>query len=201
MKISKLALGFMAVAIVGVANAQTKTFKIDSSSAPQQRIATVESNADFETFTGRTSKLSGTIQFDPRSKKGHALIEIDAASLDTGIEMRNEHMRGEMWLNTEEFRKIRFETTKVEHVRGDDYRVTGKFTFHGVTRTIKVDAKVRYIAQSDVTRKAKFKGDVLHFKTDFRIKLSDYGVKIPDPAKGRVSNTVKISISAFAQTG
>lgn len=191
-----IAMGALAVA----AAAQTKSFEIGKSGSAQQQIATVESNADFETFTGRTHKIRGTLKFDPKTQSGSGYIELDISTIDTGIALRNEHMRGEMWLNSAKFQKIRFDTTKIQHIRGDQYRVTGKFTLHGVTRTITTTARVRYLAESEATKKAKFNGDVLHVRTDFSINLSDYGVMIPGPAKGRVANKVKITLSVFAST-
>ncbi len=193
-------LGVAAALAVG-ASAQTKTFTVGKEAPAQQRIATLSSNADFEDFTGITHSLTGSVRWDPRAKTGSGKFTVNVKDIDTGIAMRNEHMVGPMWLNAEKFPTIAFESTKITHKSGNNYAVEGKFTMHGVTKTITVDCQIRHLPESDATQKAGFKGDVLNIKTSFTVRLSDFGVMIPDMAKGRVANAVKITISAFAQTG
>jgi len=79
--------------------------------------------------------------------------------------------------------------------------VTGRLTFHGVTRTISTDVEARRIRESAQSRAARFKGDVVRVKGQFRLRLSDYGVKIPDMAKGKVAEVVTIRFDVFGQTG
>lgn len=165
------------------------------------QLAQVESETTLETFTGRTDKVTGAIQFDPKTRTGGGRIVVDAASIDTGIDLRNQHLRGEQWLDTDKSPQIVFETTKVQFVRGDTYRVTGKFTLRGVTKTLTADATVKHLKESDATRKAGFKGDVLQVKTAFPVKLSDFGIKISGPATGKVNNQVRIAITVYGQSG
>lgn len=198
---TRLAVLGVAAALAVGASAQTKTFTVEKDTPPQQRIATVTSNADFEDFTGLTHNVIGTIRWDPKARTGSGKMTVNVKDIDTGIALRNEHMAGPMWLDAEKFPTISFESTKITHKSGDTYTVEGKFTMHGVTKTLSVDCQIRYLPESDATKKAGFKGDVLNIKSSFTVRLSDFGVMIPDPAKGRVANTVKITISAFAQTG
>ncbi len=193
--LSTLILATLAIA----ANAQAVNFKVGTGNATQQ-IAQVESATDFETFTGRTDKVSGAISFDPTKKTGSGRLVIDAASISTGIDLRDEHMRSEGWLNTDKFKTITFEVGKVKHVKGNSYDVTGKFTMHGVTKTITTRVEVKHIKESEATRNARFKGDVLQVKASFNVKLSDYGIKIPAQAKDKVANTVRISVTVYGQS-
>lgn len=190
-----------AAALAVGAAAQTKTFTVNAETPAQQRIATVTSNAEFEDFTGITHSVVGVVRWDPRARTGSGKFTVNVKDIDTGIALRNEHMVGPMWLDADKFPTITFESTEIKHKSGDNYSVTGKLTMHGVTKTVTVDCQIRYLPESDATKKAMFKGDVLNIKSSFTVRLSDFGIMIPDPAKGRVSNTVKITISAFAQTG
>ncbi|MCH7944787.1 MAG: YceI family protein [Armatimonadetes bacterium] len=180
--------------------AAEKTYKVGGG-MPSQQIATVESVTDFETFTGRTHKVSGAITFDKAARKISGKISIDVASLKTGIDLRDEHMRGPMWLNAEKYKSITFQVTKSKHVKGDEWDVTGKFTMHGVTKTITVRTTLKERRASKTSKAAGFKGDVLQLKAKFKVKLSDYGVKIPGMAAPKVNDTVTISITTYAQTG
>lgn len=180
--------------------AAEKTYKIGGGRESMQ-IATVESITDFETFTGTTHKVSGSVKFDKAKRSLSGKISIDVASIKTGIDLRNEHMRGEMWMNAEKFKSITFVVTKSKHVKANEYDVTGKFTMHGVTKTITVRATINDRDESDASTAAGFKGDVLQLKVKFKIKLSDYGVMIPKMAAPRVNDEVTISVTTYAQTG
>jgi polyisoprenoid-binding protein YceI len=182
------------------ATAAEQTYNIGGGKKSQQ-IATVESATDFETFIGRTDSLKGSLKFDPVTHKASGNISLEVKSIKTGIELRDEHMRSPMWLDAEKHKTIDFKTTKIKHVKGNSYKVTGKFTLHGVTKSITVDATIKHLAESAKTKGAGFKGDVLQVKSTFKIKMSDYGVKIPDMAAAKVSDTVKIAITAYGQSG
>lgn len=203
MKICSTRLAVLAALTIGaVASsfAQPITFKVGAG-RPSQQIALVESVTDFETFTARSDKVTGTVVFDPVRRTGSGKLSVSVASLDTGIATRDEHLRSSTWLDAEKYPTITFETTEVRHVRGDEYRVTGKFTLHGVTKTITVPVTAKYLKESDATRQAGFRGDVLQVKTTFKVNLSDYGITIPGPARGKVAETVTISVTAYAQSG
>lgn len=194
-------LAISALALTG-ALAQKQSFKIGNAGGMKvAQVFTVDSDADFENFTGQTHDVTGSITFDPTAKKGGGKIVVNLASLDTGIAMRNEHMRSDMWMNTEKFPTATFEATGVRHLNGDKYEVSGKLTVRGVTRNLKTQVTVRYLKESEATRKAMFKGDVVQIKTEFPIKLADFGVMIPDMAKGKVAETVKARLTVFAYSG
>lgn len=199
MKKNILALSVLG-ALATVAHAQMMTFSVVGDKLQYRNIATVESNTEFETFTGRTTGVSGAIKFDPTKRTGSGKIVVDLKSIDTGIPARNDHMNGEMWLNTAKFPTAVFETTGVKWVKGDEYRVTGKFTLHGVTRQITAPVTVKYRAESAATKQAGFAGSVLQTVARFKIKLSDFGVKIPSVAANKVSNEVAITVSSYATT-
>lgn len=194
------ALFVAATLLSSFAFAQAKTYRVGSGS-PAQQLATVESDTEFETFTGRTEKVTGSLTFDPAKRTGSGRITVDAASIKTGIDLRDEHMRSADWLDTAKFPTITFETTEVRHIRGDQYRVTGRFTMHGVTRTITTTATVRHRPESDATRSAGFRGDVLRVAVNFNVKLADYGIVISPRARGKVAGTVRLNVVVFGQSG
>ncbi|MEP0766165.1 MAG: YceI family protein [Fimbriimonadia bacterium] len=190
------------VAIAGSqAFAQTRTFTVGDGGGKVTQSVVVESVAQFENFTGKTSKVTGTLKIDPAKKTGSGKVVIDLASIDTGIALRNEHMRSEMWLDTAKYPQAVFEATSVKHKRGDVYTVTGKLTFHGVTRAMTTEVTGQYVEASEQTRKAGFRGDVVRLRGAFDLKLADYGVKIPERTRGKVAETVKLSFDIYGYTG
>jgi polyisoprenoid-binding protein YceI len=185
--------------LVAGAFAQSKTFTFGAGLQPQQ-VVTVESNTAFEDFVGRTNKVSGSITVDLTKKTGSGKIIVDLASLNTGLDLRDEHMRSEGWLNVAKYPTAVFEATSIKNTGGKNFLVTGNFTLHGVTKTFSVKATANYVAESDKTKANRFNGDVLQIKTKFTIKASDYGIKIPAMAADKVSNSLTIGISVIGTT-
>ncbi len=176
-----------------------KTFKVGGT--PTQQTVQVESETEVETFTAKTNKASGAIRFDPVKKTGSGSIRVEAATLDTGIAKRNEQLYGKEWLDVKKHPAIVFTATKVQHVKGDEYRVAGNFSMRGVTKAIAATASARYLRESEATRKAGLKGDVLQVKASFKILLADFGIKSPDAFITDFPNQVTVSVTLYAQTG
>lgn len=183
-----------------LAPAAGKTFDFGRPNLAPQQVIVFESNTALEDMVGRTNKVTGSITGDTAKRTGTGKIVVDLASLNSGIDLRDEHMRSEGWLNVAKYPTATFETTSVKYTSGNDFAVSGKFTLHGVTKAIKATATIKYMPESEVTKRNRFAGDVVQVKTKFSIKLSDYGVKIPDMAKDKVSNTIKISVSIVGTT-
>lgn len=180
------------------AGAQQKHFEVDNQKNKYRNVAQIESVADFETFTGKTNEVSGTLNFDPGTHKGSGKIVVDPTGIDTGIPLRNEHMKSEGWLNTAKYPLITFEAEKVQPLRNDEYKVSGKFTLHGVTKKITTNVSVKYHAADAATKANGFEGDVVKFSTKFAITLSDYGIIVPSAVAGKVANNVTISLTSYA---
>jgi polyisoprenoid-binding protein YceI len=179
--------------------AQAKTFTFGPGLQANQLI-TVESNTAFEDFVGRTTKVSGSVTVDLAKKTGSGKIVVDLASLGTGLDLRDEHMRSEGWLNVAKYPTAVFEATSIKNTGGKNFLVTGNFTLHGVTKSFSVKATANYVAESEKTKANRFNGDVIQIKTKFTIKASDYGIKIPAMAADKVSNSLTIGISVIGTT-
>jgi len=180
------------------AGAASKTFKVVGERLEYRNLATVESETEFETFTGKTTKVSGSINFDAAKKNGNGTIIVDVASIDTGIPLRNDHMRSAGWLDAEKHPTIKFVATKVKAAGKDQYTVTGKLTVKGITKDVTTKVRLKYKPFGEDVKAAGFSADVVQLYTKFSIKLSDYGVVIPAPAKGKVSDKVELTVSAYA---
>ena len=61
--------------------------------------------------------------------------ELDPAGFDTGNANRDEHVRGDDFLDVEQFPSARYESTGVE-TRGSSFTVHGELTVHGRTRPV-----------------------------------------------------------------
>lgn len=167
--------------------------------------ATFESEATLETIKGTTTKVSGTITADPaNTSAATATINVDLGALDTGIAMRNEHLRGEKFLDTEKFPTASFKTVSVAGPKSvapnqpAELQLTGDFTLHGVTKRITVPARVVVIPESELTKGSRGPGNWIHGTVNFPVKLTDYGITVPEKLMMKVSNDVNVKVDFFA---
>ncbi len=94
------------------------------------------------TVRGQFNVLSGQLHIDEEHPENSWVeAEVDPASIDTRDERRDAHLRSADFFDVEKFPKITFKSTKVEHVGGQEYKVTGDLTIHGVTRSVTFDAE------------------------------------------------------------
>jgi polyisoprenoid-binding protein YceI len=125
-------------------------------------------------------------------------VKISTASLKSGIDLRDEHIRSDNWLNAEKYPEITFNIKDVKDVNEIDANkikatVTGEFTVHGVTKDITSEVELTYLEESEFT-KIRLPGDLLGVKAKFNIKLSDFGVQNMALGK-RVADEIEITIN------
>ena len=92
---------------------------------------------------GRFSRFSGDVVVDPAALAGARIaLTIDAATIDTGIQMRDNHLRSSDFFDVERFPTIVFQSVRVEST-GRRAIVVGRLTLHGVTREVTVPIDVQ----------------------------------------------------------
>ena len=85
--------------------------------------------------------IHGTVEFDEAHPENASIeAEAEVASINTREKNRDAHLRSADFFDAEKYTIISFKSTKVERV-GDDYKVTGDFTMHGVTRPVVFDVE------------------------------------------------------------
>jgi polyisoprenoid-binding protein YceI len=191
-----LAFGVLAIGSIMNARGANETWKVVERDS--LNIAIAESETDVENFTARTSKIKGSFNFDRETKTGTGTITVDGASLDTGVERRNVDMRSDAWFNFDKNPEIKFQATRVQWMRDNNYRVTGSFTLNGVTKSLITVATIKITNANAATASARIAGDSLAVGAKFPIKLSDYKITNPSIAAGRVSETIVITLKTIA---
>lgn len=172
---------------------------------------TFKSRAPLEDIVGTSNNVTGYVVFDPNqpSKGGRGTFRVPVASLNTGIPLRDEHLQGADWLNAARHGEIVFEITDVTGVKevgsaggGKTYDLTlvGNLTVNGRTAKIQAPARVTYLPESPQTQ-MKMPGNLLAARTNFSVKLGDFGVKGMQGVVGsRVSETIELEISFVGTT-
>ena len=89
---------------------------------------------------GMFPKISGSLDFDPLNVAGSSVaVEIEAASLCTGVEQRDEHLKSSDFFDAAQYPTITFKSTRVEVAGLDQAWVHGDLTLRGVTRRVMLD--------------------------------------------------------------
>lgn len=98
----------------------------------------------FTTVRGRFTRFSGTVHVNQEHPdQSRVEVDIDAASIDTGVTDRDNHLRSADFLDVEHHPKILFRTTRVDgaHAKnGDRFQVQGTLTVRGQTRPVVLQA-------------------------------------------------------------
>jgi polyisoprenoid-binding protein YceI len=133
----------------------------------------------------------GTMTITDRAVSGACTF--DLASIDTGIALRNKHMR-EKYLETAKYPKAVFTIVKMilpddlsnQSFSAEKVQYSAKLKLHGVERAFEGTA--------NVTREE----NGLKVETEFELKLADFDIKTPSFMDITVSETVEVTVQATA---
>jgi polyisoprenoid-binding protein YceI len=90
---------------------------------------------------GAFSKVTGTANIDEKDiTKSTVEAVIDATTVNTNEPKRDEHLRSADFFDTAKYPTITFKSTKVEKA-GQNLKVTGDLTLHGVTKPVVLDVE------------------------------------------------------------
>jgi polyisoprenoid-binding protein YceI len=135
----------------------------------------------FSTMRGKFDKQSGSLDYDPAAKSASVKIEIDAASIDTGHDKRDEHLKAPDFLNAVEYPTITFVSTATKWNSNKLVSVTGNLTMLGVSKPVTLQITSINCGQHPFRKK-----DVCGFDATGSIKRSDFGVNYGLPGVGDV---------------
>ncbi len=85
---------------------------------------------------GAFSNIQGTVLYDPADLATSKIdVSIDTATIRTGVDERDAHLKSADFFDVEKFPKIIFQSKRIER-SGDELKVLGDLTLHGVTREV-----------------------------------------------------------------
>jgi len=121
---------------------------------------------------GRFNNPGGTIVIDDADpSKSTFAIEVKTASVDTGNEKRDGHLKSADFFNARQFPTISFKSTSVKSSGDNKFEVTGDLTLHGVTRPLTVT--IERVGAGDKGGQFGYRAG---FDASFAIKRSDFGM-------------------------
>src|SRR6266404_2440067 len=191
MRIIRIAIIWAASALVASTVSALDTYKVDPAHS------SVNFSIDHmvvNTVHGRFRQFEGTITVDPDSNNAlkAASGTIQAKSIDTDIEKRDNHLRSPDFFDVEKFPTITFESSEVKKDSNGQVLV-GKFTMHGVTK----DVSLPFTLKGPV--KGPMGGTIMGLEVNAKLNRKDYGLtwnKVIEAGGLMVGEDVTIQINA-----
>lgn len=161
------------VLVVNVAVAQT-TWSVDPA----------HTNARFEVkhlgiafVDGEFTKLDGSVETatDTDFKNAKVNFEIDVNSIDTRIEMRDDHLKSDDFFNAEKFPKMTLKNAVLKAKRKNKFELTGDLTIRDVTKKVTFQ-----VVQNNGIITDPWGGTRAGFTAKTQINRFDYNIKYND---------------------
>src|ERR1700721_1716512 len=137
------AVALQLVALFGLANlaasramAQTETWYL---APPHSSAQFCGPHPGVSTGRGAFTKIGGVVVDSPDLRKASVNVTIDASSIDTRVQRRDDDLRSDHFFDVAKFPTITFQSKKVESAGTGKLKVTGDLTMHGVTKEVVLD--------------------------------------------------------------
>ncbi|MCU7495389.1 MAG: YceI family protein [Ignavibacteria bacterium] len=159
----------------------------------QKNLVKFTSDAKIETFDGTTDKIDGYMTWngDDILSQNQLYFEVDLRTLDTGIGLRNRHMR-EDYLETDKYPMTTFKgkLTKAEKSTGGILNVIaeGNLSIHGVTKPVSIKGTLTPSSAGG-----------FRVQSSFEVKLTDYNIPIPQLMFLKISEVMKLNLDFFTK--
>jgi polyisoprenoid-binding protein YceI len=116
------------------------------------RVAFLVGHAGFSKAIGTFAGATGTLSFDPDHREAGKLeISIPVASLDLGDDDWRDKVLDRTFFDGPRFPQARFLSTSVKALDGDNLRIAGNLTIHGVTQPVEFDAHFNALKRHPLT--------------------------------------------------
>jgi len=142
---------------------------------------------------GGFTKTSGTIVIAEDPLQSHVEVDIDAASIDTGVADRDGHLKSPDFLHVEQWPSLTFKSTRVAGFSGGEFKLVGDLTIRDVTREVELDVEFEGHAKSPWGQ------EVIGFSATTEIDREDFGItwnQALETGGVLVGKKVKIEIGA-----
>lgn len=209
MKLSRFVLLVLIFTLTGSLNVIAKPVKFLVNDEMGRDNVSFTSDAPIELIVGRTNKIKGEIiiddSLDLKKSSPKVNFQVDLSTIDTGIPLRNEHMR-DNFLETKKFPEAVFKVDKITSNSG--YKLengkpltliaNGSFSVHGITIKKQIPVKITYLKESEATKPRFPSGDIIRIQSNFEIPLAEHKIKRPEVVFQKLADTVIVTIDAFA---
>jgi polyisoprenoid-binding protein YceI len=122
------------------------------------RFDVIEVDTLAKSISGRFTDFEGVIDGDQQRLAG----VVRTGSLNSDHEQRDAHLRSADMMDTTRYPEIRFESTGVEHLEGDRFKLRGDLTIKEIPVEVELEVKRHGVGHADGTDRLLFRavGDI-----------------------------------------
>ncbi|HET6265050.1 MAG TPA: YceI family protein [Usitatibacter sp.] len=154
--------------------AEPETYTVD----PAHTFPTYEiGHLGYSVQRGRFGKVAGKITLDEAAAKCNVDLAIEAASVSSGVEKLDEHLRSPDFFDAARYPQIGFKSSDCTMHQGRVASARGELTIRGVSRPVTLKANVFKCAPHPMLQKKACGGD---FETSIRRSEFDMKYGLPD---------------------
>lgn len=170
--------------MIAAASAQSGTWQIDPNHSSAQFSVR---HLGVSTVRGAFTKVSGSAQYDASDVTKDSLnATIQASSVDTRVEMRDNDLRSSNFLDAQKFPTITFQSKQVKLAGSGKLQITGDLMIHGVTKEVTLD-----VDGPSAPIKDPWGNQRMGASASTKINRKDFGV---NGAPGVVGDDINITI-------
>jgi polyisoprenoid-binding protein YceI len=178
-RMKKFILSFLLLLVSVTAYAQTKPYIVDKAHSQINFIG----EAKFISAHGFFDKWEAEVMFDPANIEGSSFkITIEAASINTRVQRRDEHLRSKDFFEVEKYPQITLVSKKISKIADQKYKITADLTLHGVTKEIEVPITQVF-----------YENNRGRFRANFEINRRDFGI-IFNSKMNPIEDLVKVQV-------
>ncbi len=142
------------------------------------------------TVSGKFDKFSSTVTTEGDDFTTAKIeFNVETGSVNTGVDARDNHLRGDDFFNSEKFPQMTFKATGLKKVSGDQYQLEGELTIRDITKT------VSFPVEYGGTAKDPYGNIKAAFEVNGSIKRKEFGLlwdALTETGGAVVSDEVKI---------
>lgn len=146
------------------------------------------SHLGFSTLYGRFDQSSGHFSIDSAAKTASVKVTIETASINTGLEKRDDHLRSPDFMNAVEFPEATYQSTAVTFKGDNPSVIEGNLTLLGVTKPVTLTITAFKCGINPMNNRAMCGMDAVG-----SMKRSDFGMTYALPGVG---DELKLTIGA-----
>jgi polyisoprenoid-binding protein YceI len=168
------------------------TFAIDPA---HTRVGFVARHLMVSKVRGSFTQVSGEITVAEDPLTSTVTVRIPAASIDTGVADRDNHLRSGDFLDVEKYPELTFRSTRVLQPSDNEFKLVGELTIRDVTREVTLDVEFDGVATSPWGQ------EVIAFSATTEIDREEFGItwnQALETGGVLVGKKVKIEIEAEA---
>ena len=150
------------------ATAVTTTWKIDPA---HSHVEFSVKHLMIATVRGRFAGVEGSVRLDEADPSAARVdVKIDVSSIDTREAQRDAHLRSADFFDVEKYPYLTFNAVRIVERKGNEFKLAGELTMHGVTRPVVLDVT------EEGRAKDPWGGERLAVTATTKVKRSDFGL-------------------------